>query len=238
MHAVLTYRQAVRGFLTYPIFEDKEVLVRISASIMWELRDSFDVEKLGEEETLCQIFPTNLIQDNKEEILTEIQETYRQLAESVDPKEATSLSMGRSLYELQALKLFGASWWKGKQVMSYPAKDLPIKHSTAKMCPLQPELDEEEEDTEYWIAVDSFGLRFISGDFVRGFLFNANGIEKLLQSAAKGSILQLVVATSLSRSPRSIIIKSKEAIDIAYMIHMIIQANQGPEAKKKGEAQG
>lgn len=234
VHAQLTYRQAVHDFLIYPLAEERPLLVRIAASVLWEMRSSFkqaieEEGKLEEEGILEQCLPWQHLRDHgRSAIAKDVLEAYKGLEETLDPKEIDMHSMGRALYELQALKLFGAYCWLGKQVKNFPGRDLPIKNSPTKFCNLQPGEDEDEGDPDYWVCVDSYGVRFICGDFVRGFLFNVNGVERLLQSAGKASILQLVVVSSVSRSPRSIVIKSKEALDIAYMIHMIIELSKAP----------
>merc|ERR1719330_907586 len=80
VHASLTYKQAVHDFLKYPVAEERGVVVRIAANVLWDARSSFTEAiaeaKLGDEGVLEQILPWDTLKET-EKRATVVKETEK-----------------------------------------------------------------------------------------------------------------------------------------------------------------
>lgn len=144
---------------------------------------------------------------------------------------------------MQRLRLFGAYYWLGKQMTEVPAEKVSVPEAPKVTCKINP----KAPDAEYWVAVDFFGVRFVSVDtqpgtlFQKGFLFNEEAVERVLIWGANQNVVQFVVSTvnasmpHVGRVPMTIAIMSPAAVDIAYAVHLIYgMKGLDEKAKKKG----
>jgi len=233
-HAGLTYRQAVYDFLHYPIHEDLRAMLEISARIVFVERAYFkpylDRNALGDAGVVEQIVPEIVLKNhNRKKVAQQITDMYARIASSLDPGEHRLVTMSRVLSLMQRLRLFGAYYWVGRQIMDVPLDKVSIPEAPKVTC----KLNARAADAEYFIVVDYFGVRFISAGtqpgtlFQKGFLFNEEAIERVLVWGANQNVLQFVVSTvnptqpTAGRIPMTIAMMTPAAVDIAYAVHLI-----------------
>merc|ERR1712070_1087228 len=136
--------------------------------------------------------------------------------------------MSRVMSLMQRMKLFGARCWRGKQVFQRWPEKVSIADAPEENCLI----NSKSQDGEYLIAVDNFGVRFVSPgstgeQFQRGFLFHDEAMERLTRWGAKENIVEFVVQSvspqrpNAGRVPMIIRLSSTGAVDIAYAIHTI-----------------
>ena len=234
MHASLTYRQALWDYLRYPVSEDTSFISEIAATILYTEYDHYEVylksNRLGDPLILEQLIPEISLRDQKRSRwAAQVLGTFKQLSSTLDHKEARLSKISRVVSLMQRLKLFGAHYWMGKQIMTVPPNKASLPDAPEQMCKVNP----KAPIAQYWVCVDLFGIRFVAVDskpgssFQRGFLFNEEAVERVLSWGAKGDTVQLVVTTVNSANPTSgrvpmtIALQSPAAMDIAYAVHLI-----------------
>jgi len=240
-HANLTYRQALWDYQHYPVSEDINFLCHVASMVIANEYDAFEnlFDKAGDSSigtlqpakiadigVLEQLLPEHAIREQKRtrwgQLIAECFKT-----QTVDLDEMRLLKMNRVMSLLQKMKLFGAYYWMGKQLMTVPKEKVSVDKAPDTMC----KLNTRNPEAEYWVCLDVFGIRFVSVDsstgLQRGFLFNEEAVERVLFWGAKQNVLQLVVQTvnpsmpNAGRAPHTIALVSPAAIDIAYAIHII-----------------
>merc|ERR1711972_1114948 len=235
VHATLTYRQALWDYLHYPVQEEAQHICEIAASILMTEYDHYKEQivngRLSDPGILEQLIPdVSLKQDtNREKWGKMLEASFKNLESHCDLRENRILKMSRVMSLLQRLKLFGAYFWLGRQTMQVPAEKVSVPEAPPQMC----KINTKAPDCEYWIAVDLFGVRFVSVDsapghgFQRGFLFNEEAVERVLCWGARQNVVQFVVSTvnpaapTAGRVPMTIALISPAAVDIAYAVHVI-----------------
>merc|ERR1712137_327149 len=120
-----------------------------------------------------------------------------------DASEIRLEKMGRALLLMQKMKLFGAYFWFGSQIGSVPSEEVSIPDAPERECIINP----KEPEAEYWICVNPSGVRFVSVDsqpgteFIRGFLFGEEAMERILRWGAKTNTIQFCCSNSESSIP-------------------------------------
>jgi len=233
-HAMLTYRQAVSDFIHYPLEEDLRAILEISARVMLVERDYFrpHIEQgtLADAGVLEQVVPAVILAAHARRRLAQnLTELYMRTAETIDHNEQRLITMSRALSLMQRLRLFGAYYWTAKQIDDVPEAKRSVQDAPKAMCRINP----QAQDATYVIAVDYFGLRFLTtGDlpgslFQKGFLFNEEAVERLLVWGACQNVAQFVVTTVdpsqrfVGRVPMTIAMLTPAAVDIAFAVHMV-----------------
>lgn len=153
----------------------------------------------------------------------------RQLLESVEDGEDRLTGMSRVLSLCQRMKLFGAYHWHGQQVNTVEPGKAAIQEAPRRNCAI----NQKSLENEYWICVDTFGVRFVSVDtqpgqnFQRGFLFAAEAVERVYCCAALDNVVQFVVKTvdpkdpHAGRVPQTISLVSPAAVDVAFIVNLV-----------------
>jgi len=246
MHATLSYRQALWDYLHYPISEDTEFLCHIAGTIICVERDHFLTYvkdgKLADPGVLEQVLPESVLpQKKRAKWAAEVTEAFKVQENVLDPYETRLLKMSRVMSLLQRMKLFGAYYWLGRQCVSVPSDKVSIPTAPKLLCKINP----KEPDAEYWVCVDSFGVRFVSIDsipgntFQRGFLYNEEAVERVLCWGAKKDVVQFVVQTvnplapAAGRVPMCIALTSPAAVDIAFCVHTIYKESKDGHAARR-----
>jgi len=233
-HATLTYRQALWDYLHYPVAEDVTLVSAVAASILLVEYDHYktyvESGRIEDPAILQEMVPEVSLRDrNFKRWSVQILSLLQQLQASVDPSESRLLGMSRVLSLCQKMKLFGAYYWSGRQIASASAAEAPIPEAPRMNCVINP----KQPEAEFWICVDLFGVRFVSGSnqpgrsFQRGFLFSDESVERIYCCSAKKNIVQFVVKTvnpanpSAGQVPQTISMRSPAAVDAAFCINVI-----------------
>jgi len=234
MHATLTYRQALWDYLHYPLTEESDYICEVAANITLTDHDHFahyiQSGRLHEPGVLEQLLPTVSLNDQKRHRWsTQVLSRLKALQNRIESDETRLMKMSRVLSLLQRMRLFGAYWWIGRQVMAVPKEKEAIPGAPEQMLKINP----KDPVAEYWICVDLFGIRFVSVDstpgrgFQRGFLFNEEAVERILLWGARDNLLHFVVSgvnpalPTAGMVPMTIALTSPSAVDIAYAVHSI-----------------
>jgi myosin heavy subunit len=241
MHATLTYRQALWDFYRYPIAEDYEFLCKIAGTILCVERDHYASyirdKKLGDVGILEQLLPDYTLKQGvkRTKWATDVLTKYHALEGRLDPQETRLQKMSRIVSLVQKMKLFGAYYWLGRQVYSVAPEKVSIPDAPEENCKINP----KQQEDEYWVVVDVFGVRFVtpttqSGkQFQRGFLYHDEAMERIIRWGAKQNVVEFVVQTvnpanpKAGRVPMAIRIASTGAVDVAYCIHCIQNERKG-----------
>eukprot|EP00930_Biecheleria_cincta_P038191 TRINITY_DN26242_c0_g1_i1.p1 TRINITY_DN26242_c0_g1~~TRINITY_DN26242_c0_g1_i1.p1 ORF type:complete len:1684 (-),score=375.50 TRINITY_DN26242_c0_g1_i1:457-5508(-) len=235
-HATLTYKQVLWDYLHYPAPEDNTFISAIAASILLLEIDHYseyvNKRRIDDPAILEQLVPAVSLRDRQyKRWSNQIMNLLAQLRESVEPGESRLLGMSRVMSLCQRMKLFGAYFWHGRQVNSIEPEQAAIKEAPRRNCAI----NAKSLENEYWICVDLFGVRFVSVDtqpgsnFQRGFLFAEEAVERVYCCAAQNTVVQFVVKTvdpkdpTAGRIPQTITIMSPAAVDVAFIVNVVLK---------------
>eukprot|EP00929_Paragymnodinium_shiwhaense_P060081 TRINITY_DN3003_c0_g2_i1.p1 TRINITY_DN3003_c0_g2~~TRINITY_DN3003_c0_g2_i1.p1 ORF type:complete len:1722 (+),score=543.75 TRINITY_DN3003_c0_g2_i1:127-5292(+) len=240
MHATLTYRQVVYDYLHYPISEDADTIAKIAATLVCtdeHFKPILDSGKLAaaaadQPGTLERLIPQHSLRDKSRSNWAKLieQKARKEIGPTICEGGETQLhKMSRILSLVQELKLFGSYFWLVKQIDKPPPDLVTIPNAPDVVCKINP----KGAMHEWWACLDIFGLRFVSVDsapgksFQRGFLFNEESLDRVLQWGAKKNVLQLVVKAlaadraDLGREHMSVTVTCPAAPDIAHVLHVV-----------------
>jgi len=186
-------------------------------------------KKLGDVGILEQLLPDYTLRQGvkRTKWATDVLTKYHALESRLDPAELRLQKMSRIVSLVQKIKLFGAYYWLGRQVYSVAPEKVSIPDAPEENCKINP----KQQEDEYWVVVDVFGVRFVtpttqSGkQFQRGFLYHDEAMERIIRWGAKQNVVEFVVQTvnpsnpKAGRVPMAIRIASTGAVDVAYCIH-------------------
>jgi len=164
-------------------------------------------------------------------LATQVLQAYQKLETTLDPRENRHVKMSHCLSLMQRLRLFGTYHWLGTQTLTPEPEKASVPVPPANICRINP----KEPEGEYWICVDSFGIRFVSPDctsgkkssYQRGFLFNDEALEKVIGCSAKQNLVQFVVTaydnsqSSQGRMTMLISLTCPAAVDVAFLVHTL-----------------
>jgi len=239
VHANLTYKQVMWDYLRYPTWEEPRLFCEIAATIICSEPDHFNKylqnNRLHEAGVLEQVLPEKAVLDQPRlKWAKRLAEACQAIRPMINPGEPPLMKNNRIMKLIQRLAFFGAHTWLAKETFAVPVEKASVPEAPVDSCVI----NEVTPEAEYLIAVDLFGVRFVSLEcttgpgFQRGFLFNDQALERLLKWGARQNILQLVVKSlkqsspTAARVPMNIYMTSAAAIDMAYVIHVICTAKQ------------
>jgi len=241
VYSTLTYRQALRDFLSYPMQEEPEDLITlIAANILWCDRGAHKeaIEQGQIEDVFKTLMPKIFYRvKGKPRRAKEVLEKYRELVcDGRDPFEKFLVSAHRAMKAMQKLQVYGSYHWIGQQNI----QDVAFDDAPEKTYIINP----RDEQAEYLIVVDYSGVKFIqqglgklgvAQNYSRQFFFSDEEVERVLYWGAKHDLLQLVVLSvdfvnpQRGRVPQSIVVKTPAAVDVAYTCQMINAMRADPE---------
>jgi len=206
-HANLTYRQVVREFLHYPVWEEQKLVSEISASMLLAERDHLrinDALKRGDLSgpgDLEQAVPEHMLKFDKDrkkwsKVVTGKLKELEQFTEATEPRLQR---MTRVLVQCQKMKLFGTMHWFCRQTVKLTAER--VNSTGVENLPKGAmKLNDKQPEGEYWINVNRSGIFFVPFDagpgdnFKKSFLFDAEAMDRVLRWGFKQDLLQLVVS--------------------------------------------
>merc|ERR1719162_879000 len=88
-HACFSYRQALNEFLSYPLAEAFELMIRVAAAVLWTDRDFWwkvqQKGKLKEHGNLEQLLPDSFLRDhNRGKVVAALEEEFKMLQTQAD----------------------------------------------------------------------------------------------------------------------------------------------------------
>lgn len=192
VHANLTYKQAIRDFLHYPIYEDRKLVLEIAAAVLVNEHDSvlektLKTRDLSGAGVLEKAMPAALLEFEKDRKMwsTRIIKQLEGLQSDRDPQEARLQAMTRVFRKCQDMRLFGSMHWFAKQRRAIPPEGLgaelgglPKQHMA---------INKKAPEDQYWICVTRAGISFVpfqcgpGEDFQRKFLFDSEAMSRLVR---------------------------------------------------------
>jgi len=231
-HADLTYRQALYDFLHYPVWEEKELVMEISAAMLFAepdlLKEAVQKKDLSKKDELEKAMPEQMLKFEKDRKVwsSRIMEKLQELEADRDPGEMRVQSMSRVLAKCQKMRLFGSMHWFAEQMNKVPNEGCGLDDLPMQMMPI----NKQTPEAEYWINVTRTGVSFVpfdSGpgeDFCRKFLFDAEAMSRVVRWGFKGPFFQLVVSAPDPEHPSAGVVEwtiscgSPSAPDICFGI--------------------
>eukprot|EP00747_Dinoflagellata_sp_TGD_P115835 gnl/TRDRNA2_/TRDRNA2_172244_c5_seq14.p1 gnl/TRDRNA2_/TRDRNA2_172244_c5~~gnl/TRDRNA2_/TRDRNA2_172244_c5_seq14.p1 ORF type:complete len:160 (+),score=24.33 gnl/TRDRNA2_/TRDRNA2_172244_c5_seq14:384-863(+) len=154
------------------------------------------------------------------------------MQEGWDAQQPRLQHMVRVVSLLQQMKLFGCHFWLGRQIFTVPYdKRSFLDDAPSAVLKINP----ASSDAEYWICVDTFGIRFaaIADEWSRGFLFSEESTDRVYRWGAKQNVLQLLVHAHNPALPYAgrvsmlISLATPAAVDIVFAIRCAATENIG-----------
>eukprot|EP00747_Dinoflagellata_sp_TGD_P115843 gnl/TRDRNA2_/TRDRNA2_172244_c5_seq4.p1 gnl/TRDRNA2_/TRDRNA2_172244_c5~~gnl/TRDRNA2_/TRDRNA2_172244_c5_seq4.p1 ORF type:complete len:167 (+),score=23.14 gnl/TRDRNA2_/TRDRNA2_172244_c5_seq4:384-884(+) len=136
------------------------------------------------------------------------------MQEGWDAQQPRLQHMVRVVSLLQQMKLFGCHFWLGRQIFTVPYdKRSFLDDAPSAVLKINP----ASSDAEYWICVDTFGIRFaaIADEWSRGFLFSEESTDRVYRWGAKQNVLQLLVHAHNPALPYA-------GVFDLYLLHLLI----------------
>jgi hypothetical protein len=230
-HATLTYREVLRDFLTYPVWEDKALVVSAAAAMLHAESDGVTEQArhkhdLTGEHILEKAMPAHLLrfEGDRKKWSQAITDKLTELEKETDPQEPRLQSMTRVLLVCQTMKLFGTMHWFAQQRSTASDKQ------ALDNLPPPLKVNKLRAKADYWLCVNKAGIFFVPFDsgpgehFRRSFFFDAEALDRVLRWGFKEDLLQLVVSACDQDNPAagvqqfSISCHAPSAPDICFAI--------------------